>query len=124
MRSSAFDEVELVAFGVEPADPAVVVHAVLDGLALRDLVKHQDGSGRAVGGGGSLASKLIATIEMLMKSCPSSIGVLGAGAAAVDGDVGAGEVGRAGGRQESDDLGDLLRLAGPTQHGGLSEGIE
>jgi hypothetical protein len=74
MRSSAFDEVELVAFGVEPADPAVVVHAVLDGLALRDLVKHQDGSGRPVGGGGSLAAKLIATIEMLMKSCPSSIG--------------------------------------------------
>src|SRR5882762_281233 len=122
---SACHQVELVAFGVEEADPPVVVlgqradllgaqacqtvglgedfggleiemHAVLDRLAFGHLVKHQQGPEPAVGVGGNrreilsgavgdgavqglgpelrefsgVASKLIASTEMLMTSCP------------------------------------------------------
>ena len=45
-------------------------------------------------------------------------------AAAVDGDVGAGGVGHAGGSQRSDEFGDLVRFAGPTKHGGHREVVE
>src|SRR5580692_10279904 len=44
--------------------------------------------------------------------------------ATVDGNVRAGDVGRPRGRQESDEVGDLLRLGGPTKRGGLGRGVE
>src|SRR5271167_2576704 len=50
--------------------------------------------------------------------------VLAGGGATVDGNVRAGDIGRPRRRQESDDVGDLLRLGGPTTRCGLTEGIE
>ena len=104
------------------------MHAVLDGLALGHLVKHQKGPEPAVGVGGdrreilggavvdgavqglaqkcasraaSWASKLIASTEMLMKPRPVCGGCRARGAAAVDSDIGAGDVRRRGGKPGS-----------------------
>jgi hypothetical protein len=48
----------------------------------------------------------------------------GRGAAAVDGDIGAGDVRGVGGSQESDEVGDLLGLGSPPEECRLGAGIE